>query len=86
MNPLKVARDVVKYIKNGEEKKRKLSYRDVKFDPDGWSDAKLFLPADFDLVFIKTKEKTYSGWSTGSKWDGLKHKLDSEVLYWKRQD
>lgn len=83
-HPIKVVRDVVKDQKTG--KNRKVTYRDVKYDADKWVDAKFFLPADFDLVHLKTKDKTYSGWAMGNKWDGLKHKLDSEVFYWKRQD
>jgi len=84
MKAIKVARDVVKDIKTGKD--RKVAYRDLKYDEDKWVDASLFLPADFDLVYLKTKEKTYSGWAVGNTWDGLKHKLDSEVLYWKRHD
>lgn len=82
----KVGRDVVKYEKNGEPKKRKFSYRDVVYDEDKWVDAKKFLPADFDLMFLKTKDKTYPGWSSGVKWDGLNVPKNLEVLYWKRQD
>ncbi len=89
MTVQKVARDVVetnKINKKGEKVFRKFAYRDVRFDEGGWADAKLFLPADFDLLFIKTKEKTYPGWSVGTKWDGLNVPEGLEVLYWKRQD
>lgn len=86
MKPQKVAQDVVKYEKNGELKKRRLNYQDVKYDADGWVDAKKFLPADFDLLFMKNKKCTYRGWSHGTKWDGLNVPEDIEVLYWKRQE
>ncbi len=86
MKPRKVGLDVVKYEKNGEPKKRKFSYQDVQYDEDKWVGAKKFLPADFDLLFMKTKDKTYPGWSVGKKWDGLNVPENLEVLYWKRQD
>jgi hypothetical protein len=79
---MKVGRD---YIKVGE-KERKFAYRDIQFDPDGWADAKKFLPADYDLMFLKIKDKKSScGWSVGTKWDGLKLNQDDEILYWKKK-
>ena len=83
MKCLKVARDVVR--DKTTKKKRKLCYREVKCDPDGWVDSKRFFPADFDLVFLKTEEKTYPGWAVGNNWDGLNVKQDIKVMYWKRQ-
>lgn len=60
------------------------SYMDVKFDEDGWADTKEFIPADFDLCYLKIKDKkTKSGWANGLKWDGLNVDPDDEVLYWK---
>lgn len=75
------------FIKDKKSKKdRKFSYKDIDYDPDKWADAKKFFPADFDLMLLKTKDKTYSGWASGYKWDGYKHKKENEVLYWKRLD
>jgi len=79
---MKVGRD---YIKVGE-KERKFSYRDIQFDPDGWADAKKFLPADYDLMFLKVKDqKNTYGWSVGNAWEGLKLQSTNEILYWKRK-
>lgn len=60
------------------------AYSDVTFDEDGWADAKLFMPGDFDLCHLKIKDKkTKPGWASGNKWDGLNVTLDDEILYWK---
>jgi hypothetical protein len=67
------------------DKKRKATYSDVYFDPDGWADAKEYMPQDYDLVRFKTKEATFNGWCAGRKWDGLRVEGDPQVLYWKRQ-
>ena len=75
---MKVGRDIVQM----GEKVRKFLYSDVKYDADGWAEAKKFMPADYDLVFMKTEKKTYNGWASGKIWDGLKIP-DEPVLYWK---
>lgn len=68
------------------EKLRKLAYRDISFDNDGWVDAKEYVPTDYDIVFLNIKNKKIScGWSIGLKWYGLNLKEDDEVLYWKRK-
>lgn len=67
-------------------KPRKFSYKDVEFDENKWADAKKFFPADFELMFLKTKSKTYIGWVNGLEWDGLNVPNNIEVLYWKRKD
>jgi len=62
------------------------SYRDVKTDDDGWVDAAKYLPADFDLVYMKVEgKKTLSGWMSGNNWEGLRLKEGDKVLYWKRK-
>lgn len=62
------------------------SYRDVDFDDDGWADAKRFLPHDYDLMYLKLKDKgVISGWVAYEEWQGLRLKSNDEVLYWKRQ-
>lgn len=62
------------------------TYSDVKYDADGWADAKKFIPEDFDLCHLKIKDqKTKSGWSKGYKFDGLRIEPEDEVLYWKKQ-
>lgn len=61
-----------------------LNYSSIPYEQDGWVDAKKFMPADFDLCFLKIKnKKSRFGWATGFKWDGLNIDEDDEVLYWK---
>ena len=64
------------------------TYKMVKHDCDGWADASLFLPASFDLVFLKLEgvKSIISGWYTGNRWDGRRLKEDQKVLYWKRNE
>lgn len=78
---MKIGRDLV------PETGKKLSYRTVKSDCDGWVDAKKYLPADYDLMYLKIKDKKSShGWITGCKWDGLHISAGDEILYWKRKE
>lgn len=77
-----VGRTVIK----GSGKKRILCYRDAFCDEDGWVDAHRFLPAEYDLVFLKhASGKTREGWRSGICWDGLKIDKTKEVIYWKRK-
>ena len=79
---MKVGRE---YIKAGD-KERKFSYTDVEYDPDNWVDANKYLPADYDLMYLKIKDKkTISGWAVGCNWDGLHFNDKDIVLYWKRK-
>ena len=64
--------------------KKKISYKDVGYDCEGWADAKKFLPACYDLCILKTKTRNLNGWHTGSIWDGSKIKSNEDVLCWKR--
>jgi hypothetical protein len=62
------------------------SYVHVKTDIDGWADASVYLPADYDLVILKVEGKNpYFGWFSGTTWDGLKHKEGDKVISWKRE-
>lgn len=79
---IKVAQDIIadKAAKKGF---RKISYKDVYFDPEGWAEANKFMPADCDLVTIRSKEREIPAWAIGSSWDGYRVK-DSEVItHWK---
>jgi len=60
-----------------------LSYSSLKSDVDGWVDASIFRPFPYDMVTLKTEDKTMSGWWTGNSWDGLKMKVEDKILYWK---
>jgi hypothetical protein len=69
-----------------KDKDKTLSYKTVVSDIDGWVDASKYLPADYDLMYLKIKNKpTTHGWVFGTKWDGLKVQPDDEVLYWKKK-
>lgn len=78
---MKVGRDRV------EETGKKLAYSTVKSEIDGWVDAKKYLPVDYDLMYLKFKnKKTSHGWVVGNKWDGLNINSKDDVLYWKRKE
>lgn len=65
--------------------KRVIGYSHVTCDIDGWADAKEFLPADFDLCYVKIKDKqTRPGWVQGTIWGGANVARDDIVLYWKK--
>lgn len=62
------------------------TYKHVEYK-DGWADAKLYLPCDFDLILMKLSDgSTKAGWSTGTNWDGLNMLPTDKVLYWKRKE
>lgn len=80
----KVGRDVL--INKKTKKTRKFSYKDVEYDNEKWADAEKYLPADFDLVFLKIKDlPIISGWMNGNNWEGLRIHSDDQVLYWKKR-
>jgi hypothetical protein len=71
--------------KRGIEVKKQVGYQDVPYDKDGWADASLFLPREFDLVRLKTStNKEVNGWLSTTMWDGLKLKKSDQVVGWKR--
>ncbi|MEK7112992.1 MAG: hypothetical protein AAB875_06800 [Patescibacteria group bacterium] len=84
---------VKEYVHKKDNKTKKMkkveilfTYKDVKFDIDGWADSKEFLPEDYDLVYMKSEgRKTIPGWACGSSWNGLRYKKEDEVKYWKRK-
>jgi len=62
-------------------------YSEIPTDYTGWVDASLYLPLNFDLVYLKTSDrKTVIGWYSGTTWDGLRIETEEEikVKYWKR--
>ena len=73
-----------KYLReNG--KKHTFGYRNVRYHPGGWADAKQFYPTNYDLLYLKTnKEGIKAGWKSPHGWDGLKIEAGEEVLFWKR--
>lgn len=64
---------------------RHITYRDVKFDSNGWADASLFIPPDYELMHLKTSlKRTIPGWAVGHNWDSYRIKDGEQVLFWKR--
>lgn len=62
------------------------TYKDVRYGVDGWADAKKYLPIEFDMVMLFTKNhKVLFGWSTGTDWDGLRIDIDEDIIAWKRE-
>jgi len=82
---MKVGIDLIFDEKKGKE--RKISYDDVECDGDEWVDASRYMPADFDIMNLKVKnrERIMPGWANGKKWDGLNLTPENLVLYWQRQ-
>lgn len=78
---------MIKLGRDKTEEGKTFTYRHLKTDPDGWVDAKKYLPADYDLMYLKIKDKkSCSGWAVGTKWDGLHISSGDEILYWKRKE
>lgn len=62
-------------------------YRDVVKDPDGWVDAKKYLPMDLDLVLLKVRgRKPFTGWIYQKQWDSgmVPKKVLKDIIRWKR--
>jgi len=59
-------------------------YTDADTDIDGWTDPMLWLPIPYDLCWLKTANKTRTGWWTGKIWDGLRLRPEESVLFWKK--
>lgn len=60
------------------------TYRNIKYDNEGWADGSIYLPDQFDLCILKTeKEKVIKGWHTGQIWDGLNVKILDKIKFWK---
>ncbi len=55
----------------------------VKKDIEGWVDAKIYRPCPYDLLWLKTKDKTKPGWWNGTQWESLRLGEEFQVLYWK---
>jgi hypothetical protein len=82
MSPMEVGR---LYLING--KSQPFKYEWVEKDFDGWVDPEKFKPMRYDMCYLRAKNnRTYPGWWTGDRWDGLRVKPDIEIIYWKRGD
>lgn len=79
---MKVGKDMIQ----GKTNLRKTDYRDVKYNENGWADARKFLPADYDLMLLVLENgQRVNGWSAGENWEGLKIKPHDKVLLWKNK-
>lgn len=68
-------------------KNKQFSYRDVHAEDDGWVDVNRFLPADFDLCWLRLHDdKVMPGWHTGHYWDALNYKSHYIITAWKRKE
>jgi len=69
---------------------KKVTYKMIKkdaIDANGFVDVKRYIPADFDLMYLKFKNHRPSfGWSNGKKWYGAEIGRCHEVLFWKRKE
>lgn len=63
--------------------KDRFSYRDVKKDENGWADAELYYPFQYDLVCVKTQDKAKKGWWDGYQWEGAHLTSEDKVIAWK---
>lgn len=61
-------------------------YGQCKADLHGWIDIHEFLPIDYDMLEVKTKEGfVKTGWYTGAVWDGCKINEKDQFTHWKRK-
>jgi hypothetical protein len=62
------------------------TYPMCDYDKDGYSDATLFHPLDYDLLTVKLKGKknTIKAWCCGNSWDGLLMEDGDIVTFWKK--
>jgi len=71
-------------VKSEGKNERSFSYRDIKYDDNGWADRCKYLPIDYDLLILKRYgKKDTPGWYTGSKWEGLRLDEEDKVIAWK---
>lgn len=65
--------------------KKDFTYVMCTHDADGWVKACDFLPEDYDMCYLKLSDgRSKRGWFNGYCWDGLRIKVDDEIVYWKR--
>ena len=56
----------------------------MPFNGHEWSDVDDYLPAEYDLILIKTAEgKIMKGWISHKTWDGMRLEENEIVKYWK---
>ena len=61
----------------------KLEYDEVRYDKNGWADAKVYAPSRFEIVELKTEKGTANGWYKGGDWFSVKLGDKIKVFKWK---
>lgn len=59
---------------------------DLKKDCEGWVDSMVYLPANYDLVLMRTNVRTIAGWWNGMAWEGLHLRPADKIVCWKLKD
>lgn len=63
------------------------SYIKVDYDRDGWADADIWLPDDFDLCYLRCPNGNVKiGWRSCGHWDGFHVDRYDDFNYWKPKD
>lgn len=61
-------------------------YTAVKYDCDGWAKCSEYVPEEYDICHLKTKNGlSKRGWFNGYCWDGAYITKDDEIEFWKRK-
>lgn len=70
-----------------KSKPERWSYADAEYDQKGWANTEEYLPAEFDLCYLKTDTgRILKGWYTGHGWYGLNVLETHKIKLWKRFD
>lgn len=69
-----------------QDPKKYFTYPMVAYDENGFADATLFHPIDYDLLTLRLhgKEDPIKGWCCGNSWDGFKMQDSDIVTHWKK--
>lgn len=64
--------------------KIRVSYENIPRDDKGWTDCTHLLPANYDLVDVKTLAgKECPAWWAEKKWEGLRLRKKDKIKKWK---
>lgn len=87
MTPLKVG--AIMPGQHGIKTPKRWRYKNVVYDSERFADATKYLPKDYDICDLKVQQeagKIFSGWHTGTGWDGRKLLKDYTVTHWRRRE
>ena len=68
----------------GYNQNNKIKYAFIPKDGEGWIDVKDYKPKPFELVELKTINRFFQGWFTGTCWDGRKKKSNDIIIAWRK--